>query len=159
MPLILYLTAGFIFGGAKPVPVNPYLFKNMRKGMAITGIAGPLVNITIALVAGLILRMSEGLGGVLPDAFVYIFAAVGMWNIVLAAFNLVPIPPLDGSRVAVFLMPREWAYQYEKLERFGLLLVIVVFMTGVLDPVFDYAFRAFIFLAGSDWLLVYDRFS
>lgn len=159
LPLLLFFsTQGrFIFGGAKPVPVNPYLFKNMRKGMAITGIAGPLVNITVAVVCGLILRTSEVLGGILSDPLVYIFASVGLWNMLLAAFNLVPIPPLDGSRVAVYLMPRDWAHRYERLERFGLLLVVIVLMTGILNPVFDCAVKAFIFVAGQGWLVAYYK--
>lgn len=153
MPLILYLTAGFVFGGAKPVPVNPYLFKKMRKGMAITGMAGPAMNLLIMLTCVLVARLlrllveSDFLAGPLL-VFYWIFVGVGFWNMILMVFNMLPIPPLDGSRLLYYLLPRDLAAQVEKLERFGLLIVMIAVMTGVLRPVFRAAEVAYSFLVG-----------
>jgi Zn-dependent protease len=157
MPIILFIGSGgtFIFGGAKPVPVNPYRFRNARKGLMLTGIAGPATNILLALTAAVLLRpfvVIFGLEGwqVSTNPLLYIVYFTGMWNILIAVFNMLPIPPLDGSRVMMYLLPRELAYRYEKLEQFGLVLVLVVLLVfrEPLHVLFAYVAVGFSWVAG-----------
>ena len=130
MPLIFWVSLGFPFGGAKPVPVNPLRFRNPRAGMALTAIVGPATNLLIAAVFALLLKQSW----LVPaDSFNYwLFFFGAMLNIILVAFNLLPVPPLDGSRVVTWLLPRELAYKWASLERYGWIILIVLVMTGVL---------------------------
>ena len=153
MPLILYLTSGFIFGGAKPVPVNPLMFKNTRKGMALTGAAGPAVNLLIMLTCVLLVKFlrllveNDILAG--PMLVLYkVFLGVGFWNLILMVFNMLPVPPLDGSRVLFYFLPRDAAARLERLERYGLLIVMALVMTGVLSPIFRAAEAVYSFLVG-----------
>ena len=116
------LTVGrvlFMFGWAKPVPVDPTRFRNPRQGMALVAIAGPLMNFTLAFLAALSLR-------IVPVSWM---AAVGSFivlNLVLGLFNLVPIPPLDGGRIAVGILPLRLARAWAGLERFGILFVLAL---------------------------------
>ena len=149
-PLMTYYAFGIIFGGARPVPINPFNFRNPRKGMMISGIAGPLTNVAIALMfAGLhrLLLLAEAY---VSDLFLMIVFQVGLLNMVLVVFNMLPIPPLDGSRVVSYFLPRDLQNSYDKLERFGLFLVLaVVFLfPRQLSALLGYAVMAFEFLAG-----------
>ncbi len=155
MPLLLLLMSGgrFLFGGAKPVPVNPYLFRDRRKGMMLTAVAGPGTNLLIMLTCVVFVRFLSLLAGVGPlSNLAYflrrIFNLVGFWNVILIAFNLLPIPPLDGSRVVAYLLPRDLARSYEQLERYGMLLVLGVLLTGVHMPVIRYALDIYVVLVG-----------
>lgn len=122
VPSVAYFLGGFIFGWARPVPYNPYNLKPGRWSEAMVAGAGPASNIFIALVFGLILRFGQES---LSPAFVSITVIVVFINIILAVFNLMPIPPLDGSKILYAIFP-EWAYRVrESLERYGLLLVIL----------------------------------
>jgi len=133
LPLFLYLSAGFIFGGAKPVPVNPMRLRKPLRDMSLVAIAGPLSNFLLAILFALIL-------GVLLHYQVYtrdqmmvaILTVAVQLNLLLAAFNLMPVPPLDGSRVMTWLLPAHLRRAYMELERFGLLIVfgLVLFVPG-----------------------------
>ena len=115
IPGILALTgSSFLIGWAKPVPYNPYNLKNQRWGEAMVGAAGPLTNVLIALIFGLILRFSGSLG--LSGAFLGICVTVVYANLVLAIYNLIPIPPLDGSKVLRSILPSNLALAYGRLE-------------------------------------------
>ena len=119
MGSVLFLIAGF--GWGKPVPVNPYSFRKTepRLGMSLVSIAGPLSNITTAFVAALIVKIlisQIDQGILIPTRLLLIFVNI---SILLAVFNFVPIPPLDGFKVAVGLLPRKLATHYSKLEQFG----------------------------------------
>lgn len=115
IPGILALTgSSFLIGWAKPVPYNPYNLRNQRWGEAMVGVAGPLTNILIALIFGLILRFSGSLG--LSGAFLGICVTVVYANLVLAIYNLIPIPPLDGSKVLRSILPSNLALAYGRLE-------------------------------------------
>jgi len=151
LPLVTYFGSrgAFIFGGAKPVPINAFNFENPRKGMMLSGLAGPAVNLLIALTCGALLRLPF-----LAEPVQYVLARVGLWNLVLLVFNMVPVPPLDGSRLVAWLLPRELAYRYMRLEQFGILLVVVLMMTDILDPAFSAALRAFVAVAGDSWVSV-----
>jgi Zn-dependent protease len=123
LPAVSYLTGGFIIGWAKPVPFNPYNLRNQKWGEAIVAVAGPLSNICIALFFGLLIRF--GIASQFGQAFLYISSMIVMINLVLATFNLVPIPPLDGSKILFSLLPYNMQYVRNFLERNQLFLVLI----------------------------------
>lgn len=125
VPTLTFFMGGFIFGWAKPVPYNPHNLSHGRFGPAIVGFAGPAANLVIAVFFGLLIRFSPLLG--LPDSFVAIGSIVVFLNIILALFNLIPIPPLDGSKVLFSLLPYRYYHIQQFLERYwfvGILFVI-----------------------------------
>ncbi len=148
MPIaLLVLTRGqFVFGYAKPVPINPYNFKNPRKGMALSALAGPVTNMVLAITSGVLLTyalLPLALTAS-PQMFNSILRPVGgmlkqsVWiNLLLAAFNLIPIPPLDGGRVLAGLLPARQAYTFEKLERYGFIIVMLLIFTGAASYFID----------------------
>ncbi|MEK7208562.1 MAG: site-2 protease family protein [Patescibacteria group bacterium] len=140
VPLLLFFTnAGVMFGWARPVPVNPYNLRG-KYGEAIVAAAGPLSNIALAVVFGLFIRLS---GNLLPDSFIHIAATVVIINIVLAIFNLVPIPPLDGSKILFAFLPYYLQHVRESLERWGffIVLIFIVFLWQFLTPIIGWAFQ------------------
>ena len=115
----------FMFGWAKPVPVSAWRFENPRRGMALVALAGPAMNFALAFLAALSLHATDqftGTGGAVAEYVIDLFIGV---NLVLGLFNLIPIPPLDGGRVAVWLLPAPLAARYARLERAGLVIVIL----------------------------------
>lgn len=134
VPLLGYFMGGFIIGWAKPVPFNPYNLRNQRWGEALVAIAGPLSNISLAVIFGLMIRF---LGqGFLNEAFVGLASFVVVINITLAFFNLMPIPPLDGSKILFAILPYKWQHFRASLERYGffLVLIFVFFFWQLLIP-------------------------
>ncbi|HHW20255.1 site-2 protease family protein [Thermodesulfovibrio thiophilus] len=135
--LLLVLTSGqWVFGYAKPVPVNPYNFKNPKIGMAITAAGGPLANLLLAIACTIILKwVLLPFMGAIPnfifEPLILIFKATIMINIVLAAFNLIPIPPLDGGRIIIGVLPVRYSEMMERIEPFGSLIVILMIVTGL----------------------------
>jgi Zn-dependent protease len=133
LPMALLILSGgrVAFGWAKPVPVNLYAFKHPRRGLLLVSLAGPGSNICLALVCGILLRM---LGGAAEAGFAQplrlILASVTMLNLYLAFFNLIPIPPFDGSGVVSALLPVEYAQKYEALGRYGTVLVLGLLVIG-----------------------------
>jgi len=128
LPALLYISsAGFLFGWAKPVPYNPYNLKNQRWGEFLVAAAGPGVNIVLACVFALFVRF----GGVLalPDAFFEIASYIIYINLLLAFFNLLPIPPLDGSKILGGLLPVHLERKYRELgnwvEQYGLVATFI----------------------------------
>lgn len=122
MFIITYLFSGFVFGWAKPIPVSPYYFRNRQRGMAIVGAAGPITNFVIAIIFIVILNwIKPDSDGRLFELFFLVFQI----NIVLGLFNLIPIPPLDGSRVVGAFLPREAYERWVAFDRYGMLVVLV----------------------------------
>ena len=141
LPIILVVTnAGFIFGWAKPVPYNPYNLKKGKWGPAIVAVAGPLSNLFIAFVFGMVLRFGGSLG--LPDAFLAISIYIVFINILLAVFNMLPIPPLDGSKVLFSILPYKYQHIEQTLERYGfiILLFVIFFAWNLIYPVIGFLF-------------------
>lgn len=129
----------FLFGWAKPIPVNFSRLNNPRRDMMLVGLAGPAVNVILAVVASQLTRFPMSL-----DAYKFVEAAVFI-NLLLATFNMIPVPPLDGSRLVMGLLPRQLAVPYSQLERYGILIVMAFIYMGVLDavvlPVVEWAGR------------------
>jgi len=125
--LLLMSGAGIIFGWAKPVPVNPMNFRNYRWGEITVSAAGPLSNLALAVVFSYVLQLGPPNLGLMQMA---------LWgvkiNIFLALFNLIPIPPLDGSHIVSTLLPRDLARMYAYLEPVGFILILVLFYTGIM---------------------------
>jgi len=124
LPAIMIILPGnFIFGWAKPVPYNPYNLKNQKWGELIVAAAGPLSNVVLATFFGLLIQLSPLLG--LPGSFVEIALSVVLINLVLAIFNLMPIAPLDGSKILHALLPADKAVAYMNfVERYSIFLLI-----------------------------------
>jgi Zn-dependent protease len=123
MFIITYLFSGFMFGWAKPIPVSPYYFRNRQRGMAIVGIVGPIVNLIIAIIFLLVINwVTPEFGSRTWDILFLIFQI----NLVLGLFNLIPIPPLDGSRVLGGFLPRGMYEKWVAVDRYGMLLVVVL---------------------------------
>ncbi len=134
VPLVmLLLPGGFIFGWAKPVPIGVRNFKNPRRDMAIVAAAGPLANLAMAIFWALVIRLGFALDPSLPSLGrpLALAGVAGVFiNTLLMIFNLIPLPPLDGGRVAAGLMPRRWANTYEQIEPFGFWIVIGLLFIG-----------------------------
>jgi Zn-dependent protease len=128
LPLALILSgSSFIFGGAKPVPVNVSRLRRPRRDWALVGAAGPATNVLIALGLAAVLSVVTHLGGATPTSSLTVVLAIGIFlNALLAVFNLIPIPPLDGSRVVQYFLGGEILALYRQLERFGLLIILAV---------------------------------
>lgn len=114
------------FGWAKPVPINPAYFKDWRKGIMLVGLAGPLANILFAFVIAAPIRLGIPIYGVWG---LLIELGVGI-NLGLAAFNLIPLPPLDGSRIVTGLLRGKYAYSYAQLEAYGPYILVILVLTG-----------------------------
>ena len=134
LPAILILTGAPVFGGAKPVPVNMYNLKNPKRDMIFVSLAGVTANFLLAVIAGIIMFLirSAGAEGSFLFSVYMVMQYVIVINIVLMIFNLIPIPPLDGSRVVLFLLPRDLAQKYAKIERYGFWIILILLMTNIL---------------------------
>lgn len=143
VPFITSL-AGFTFGWAKPVPYNPYNLKNKRQGEFLIALAGPASNILIALIFGTLLRLMAS-GAAISPAVVTVFFYIVMINIVLAVFNLIPLPPLDGSKIFFSILPNQYGRTREVLEQYAPIFVVVVvfFLWQFVSPVVPWIFRLF----------------
>jgi len=127
----------FQFGWAKPVQVNPYYYKDKRRGMALVGLAGPMMNFLIALICAfaieIILKVTGGYGGDVILFMFNLFNYTYIINIGLGVFNLIPFPPLDGAKIIGALLPEEKYFKFMKYERYGQLIIFALLMSNFLD--------------------------
>ncbi len=145
LPALLAFTSLGVIGYAKPVPVNPNRMRRPRDHSLIVSLAGPAVNIVFAAAAAFALRALFATAGPAgPSQLVLdVVVAFGIVNVVLAAFNLIPIPPLDGSAVIERFLPVEWLGRWYGLQRYamGILILLVLLIPGAVDRVFTVAFE------------------
>jgi Zn-dependent protease len=144
MPVTLFLISGggFLFAYAKPVPYNPYNLHNQKTGPALVGLAGPLANLMVAIVFGLIVRF-------LPAGnFADLLSIIVYANILLMVFNLIPIPPLDGSKILYAILPDRWANVRMFLDRYGFFIILffLFFAFSIIQPIIGIVFK---FIVGS----------
>ncbi len=152
--LVLQRLVGFpvVFGWARPVPINPYYFRDTWRGLMWVGLAGPLTNVTLGLLAAGLGHVLLSLG-LFPEWVLAFLAMVVLISFVLAFFNLIPVPPLDGSRVVAYFLPVRWRLKLLQLERFGFLVVIALLFLGVFRVVFSGAEAVALRLLGWRWAL------
>jgi Zn-dependent protease len=136
LPILSFFSAGFIFGWAKPVPYNPYNLRGKYAEVAVAG-AGAFANLCLAIIFGLTIRFA---GAALPASFIDIASAIVFINVLLAVFNLVPIPPLDGSKVLFGLLPFRFQHWSRSLERwsFAILIFFVFFLWQYVTPLISF---------------------
>lgn len=140
VPVVLILTVGIAFGWAKPVPVNFQNLRQPRRDTALVAAAGPCANLLMASMWAVMTKLVS----LLPDQFAVVTTPLlymGMFgifiNTILMVFNLIPIPPTDGGRIATSLLPPPLGYQLSRLEPFGLIILLVLLLSGILWRLFD----------------------
>ena len=156
--VLVLLQAPFLFGWAKPVPVNFGRLRQPRRDMVLVAVAGPATNLLLALVSALLINLAVAM----PEGIaVWLVDCLGrsvLINLVLAVFNMLPLPPLDGGRVAIGLLPRALALPLARLERFGFFILIgLVFILPMIGERLGYDLNVFYWLIGRPvlWLLPY----
>jgi Zn-dependent protease len=135
LPALCLMTGAPVFGWAKPVPVNPYRMNNPDRDMIWVSLAGPLSNIILAVAAAFgmyFIRVFNAAPGGFTIAGYELLRLMLVINIILPVFNLVPLPPLDGSRVLSGLLPARLAYKYNQLEQYGFFIIIILLSSGIL---------------------------
>lgn len=150
--MLIVMRAPFLFGYAKPVPVNPLNLKNPKRDNLLISAAGPLSNLAVAVIAfmGMIIlkfldpNVFVSRGGFSHLIFLILFNAI-ILNVILATFNLIPIPPLDGSGVLMGFLSDEAAQKYDRIRPYGMIIIIVLFMTRVFSVVFSIVYGIIIF--------------
>ena len=154
LPLFLLLSgSSYMFGWAKPVPYNPYNLRDKKKGELLVAIAGPVSNLMIALIFGIIIRMLLLQGCAIDNNIIIMFGIIVLYNVLLAVFNLVPIPPLDGSKVLFHFLPYSMQNIREVLEKNGMIFIILFIVFGF-QFIIPIILILFVFMTGSSDLLM-----
>jgi Zn-dependent protease len=138
VPLLTFWSGGFLFGWAKPVPINPRSLRNPKRDMIAVALAGPGANLLMAIGWASLYQLLRSIGHGLGSAEIFFISMsrIGVFfNVLLMVFNLLPIPPLDGGRVLRGLVPDSVAYRLDALERYGLIIVVGLIVLGFLRPV------------------------
>ncbi|MBG0777465.1 MAG: site-2 protease family protein [Desulfovibrionaceae bacterium] len=152
------LVSPFVLGWAKPVPVNPMRFRDPRKGMMLVSAAGPAANFLLAVLFAALLKLCVESFGLVGQAtaetvlvpLAKICQAGVVVNLVLGLFNLIPVPPLDGSKIAAGFLPRQAAWKFLSIGRYGFIIIVVLLATGLLgDVLWPVVSRAYGLLMGS----------
>ena len=137
LPALTLLVGGILFGWAKPVPVDFSRLRNPKRDMLWVAAAGPASNFVMALFWALMIKLSVTAPNVYSEPMALMGQAGVMINVVLMVLNLLPLPPLDGGRIAVSLLPNHLAYKYAQIERYGFIILIVLLATGVLGRIME----------------------
>ncbi|MGD8566869.1 MAG: site-2 protease family protein [Gammaproteobacteria bacterium] len=138
LPVLMLWTTGFLFGWAKPVPITWENLRNPKRDMGVVALAGPAANFIMVFIWALVLKLASLLphsASTVGIPLVYMGFAGIFINTVLMALNLIPIPPLDGGRIASSLLPNRLSAKFNRLEPFGLLILVVLLITGVLGSI------------------------
>ncbi len=145
VPLVLMVLGGFIFGWAKPVPITPKNLHNPKNDMAYVAAAGPLANFIMAILWALVIHLGYMMSHIYPDAmrFLVLTGVAGIQiNLILMVLNLLPVPPLDGSRILTRFLPADMAYQYNRLEPYGFFILLALLALGwlnfILGPAYEW---------------------
>ena len=140
IPALLYFSTGFAFGWAKPVPYNPDNLRDKKWGTVAVAAAGVLANLFIAVFFGLVLRFTYKLS--MPAGYDFMIYSIVVVNLALAIFNLVPIPPLDGSKILFTLLPSRFDGIVRSIEQYSLILLIIFifFFSEYLSPILTFLF-------------------
>jgi Zn-dependent protease len=137
LPILTYFGGGFLFGGAKPVPVVPRNYRNFKRGDIIVSLAGIATNLVLFVVSVALFALFGWLGRMLPvanDTFALLQVMMRwgiLFNLILAGFNLLPLPPLDGSHVVKYLLPPAWALRYQQVGMYGIVILILLLATNI----------------------------
>jgi len=135
-PIGLIMLWLFKFGWAKPVPVNPYYFRNGRKGVIMVSLAGPGANILLAFITALVIGIFAKFQ-MLTVAWSTVLGLTYSYNIIFAIFNLLPLPPLDGSKVLTSILPGRYAYIFEKIEPYAVFILMGLIYLGLIGRITD----------------------
>ncbi|HEY4525687.1 MAG TPA: site-2 protease family protein [Candidatus Paceibacterota bacterium] len=144
LPLLLFFSnSPVLIGWAKPVPYNPYNLRDPKYGPLKVALAGPLSNILLALIFSLLVRFGMIY---LPAQFILLLAIIILVNIALAVFNLLPIPPLDGSKILTLILPRRWSMAMENLGFSGIIVIFIFiyFFSWIINYAVVYSFAALV---------------
>ncbi len=143
---LIFSGSPFVIGGAKPVPVNPLFYKNHKRDLMLVSIAGPGSNFLLAAITVGLLAAAVRIPFIdiqkMPGLFLFIKYMI-IINVILCVFNLIPVPPLDGSKIVMALLPDDMAMKYESISPFGIFIIIGLLMLNILDLIFR---PVFIFL-------------
>jgi len=143
LPGVSVLLGGLLIGWAKPVPVDWRNFRNPRKDMALVAVAALLSNLAMAIVWGLIFKFAAGIGATEGTWYgVTEMAKAGMGiNLAFMVLNLLPLPPLDGGRVLIGILPAKTAYKLAQIEPYSMVILLLLFFTGIIQPILYWPFR------------------
>lgn len=130
LPLLFFITTGFFIAAAKPVPINYWALKNPKRDMIWIGASGPLANLLLAVLLSAIFKL-------IPQTLIvsYIIRNLIYINVMLGVFNLLPLPPLDGSRIVMGILPEDLTSKYLAIEPFGFIIIVLLFGLGMLDRI------------------------
>lgn len=148
VPLVLYFSnVGFIVGWAKPVPYNPYNLRDQKKGPALVSLAGPGANLLVAAVFGILIRTMHSVDPIAYADLIQFFAMIVIYNVLLAVFNLVPLPPLDGAKILEYFLPQSLQGVMRTLEN-NYMLFLLLFIFFGFDLILPVVYTVFSFLSG-----------
>ena len=153
LPLLLVMSGShFVVGWAKPVPYNPYNLKDQKKGPALVALAGPLANLLVALIFGVLARILAAQDGITYANAIVFFDMIILYNVMLAIFNLVPLPPLDGSKILDSILPPSMHEIMQTLEKNYMLFMMLFILFGfqLIEPIIVFIY---VVIAGNAQLM------